>query len=181
MVILKLDFEKAFDEVNLAFILSILQAKGFGPKWCQWILQILSTTSSSLLLKGLGLPLSTTKPRKEFFMPLILSAQRRLNSSEHFLSNLLSARKFSFYLSCCMFLNYGDKPRLVNSVLSSLPTFYLCTLKVYKSVLGEFDKYRRHCVWRHRDLEHKSTPLAGWDLVCRPKDQGGLGIINLEP
>jgi hypothetical protein len=30
-------------------------------------------------------------------------------------------------------------------------------------------------------LEHKSTPLASWDLVCRPKDQGGLGIINLEP
>jgi hypothetical protein len=29
-------------------------------------------------------------------------------------------------------------------------------------------------------LEHKSTPLAAWDLVWRPKDKGGLGIINLE-
>jgi hypothetical protein len=108
----------------------------------------------------LGLPLSTTKPRKEFFMPLILSAQRRLSA-------------------CSMYLSYGDKLRLVNSVLSSLPTFYLATLKVYKWVLSEFDKYRRHCLWRTKDLEDKKPPLAAWDLVCRPKDQGGLGVINL--
>lgn len=27
---------------------------------------------------------------------------------------------------------------------------------------------------------NKNPPLAAWDLVCRPKDQGGLGIINLQ-
>jgi hypothetical protein len=55
----------------------------------------------------------------------------------------------------------------------------LSTLKVYQWVINEFDKYRRHCLWRKKDIEAKSTPLAVWDMVCRPKDQGGLGIINL--
>jgi hypothetical protein len=67
----------------------------------------------------------------------------------------------------------------VSSVLSSLPTFYLSTLKVYHEVLKKFDEYRKHCMWRKNDLEDKSSPLVAWDLVCLPKDQGGLGVINL--
>jgi hypothetical protein len=49
-------------------------------------------------------------PRKEYFMPLIMFIQRRLPS-------------------CSMYLNYGSKLRLVNSVLSSSPIFCISTLK----------------------------------------------------
>jgi hypothetical protein len=52
-VALKLDFEKAFDKVDHSFILSVLQAKGFGPLWCKWIKQILESGSSSVLLNGI--------------------------------------------------------------------------------------------------------------------------------
>jgi hypothetical protein len=41
------------------------------------------------------------------------------------------------------------------------------------------DKYRRQCVWRDKDLQKKKQPLAAWELACRPKDQGGLGVLNL--
>jgi hypothetical protein len=108
----------------------------------------------------LGLPLSNTKPRKEYFMPLIMCIQRRLPS-------------------CAMYLNYGSKLRLVNSVLSSLPIFAMSTLKIYQWVLDECDKYRRHCLWRSKDLDSKTPPLASWDLVCRTKNQGGLGVLKL--
>jgi hypothetical protein len=81
--------------------------------------------------------------------------------------------------ACDMYLNYGSKLRMLNSVLSSLLMFYLCSLKVYQWVLTEVDKYIRHCLWRDKDLPKKNPPLAAYDLVCRPKDQGGLGLLNL--
>jgi hypothetical protein len=34
LVILKLDFEKAFDKVEHNFIMKVLEHKGFGRKWC---------------------------------------------------------------------------------------------------------------------------------------------------
>jgi hypothetical protein len=30
-----------------------------------------------------------------------------------------------------------------------------------------------------KDINVQGKCLAKWDLVCRPKDQGGLGVLNL--
>jgi hypothetical protein len=36
-VLLKLDFEKAYDKVKWSFLQQTLRIKGFDPKWCDWI------------------------------------------------------------------------------------------------------------------------------------------------
>jgi subtilisin-like proprotein convertase family protein len=39
-IILKLDFEKAYDKVNWNFMLEVLRKKNFPGKWIEWIKQI---------------------------------------------------------------------------------------------------------------------------------------------
>ena len=51
-IILKLDFEKAFDTVEHEAILLILEHLGFPAKWLGWTSSILTTGSSVVLLNG---------------------------------------------------------------------------------------------------------------------------------
>jgi len=44
-VILKLDFEKAYDKVNRSFLQQTLRLKGFIEKWCKWIESFVSKGS----------------------------------------------------------------------------------------------------------------------------------------
>jgi hypothetical protein len=82
-------------------------------------------------------------------------------------------------ISTSLWLTQGGKLQLVNSVMSSLPTFYMCTIKLPISIIKQIDKYRRHCLWRGGDLNAKKSPLAAWKLVTRPKKKGGLGVLKL--
>jgi retron-type reverse transcriptase len=52
MVILKLDFKKAFDKLEHATIIAVLRHKGFGDKWIYWISSILGSGTSEVLLNG---------------------------------------------------------------------------------------------------------------------------------
>lgn len=54
MVIFKLDFEKAFDKVEHQVIIDVLQHKGFGQKWINWIKGILGSGTSSITLHGVS-------------------------------------------------------------------------------------------------------------------------------
>ncbi|KAL6640643.1 hypothetical protein ACP70R_021766 [Stipagrostis hirtigluma subsp. patula] len=41
-IVLKLDFEKAYDKVHWSFILEVLKRKNFGDRWIKWIEAVLS-------------------------------------------------------------------------------------------------------------------------------------------
>ena len=41
-LVLKLDFKKAYDKMKWPFLQQVLRIKGFAPKWCAWIDQVVS-------------------------------------------------------------------------------------------------------------------------------------------
>ena len=47
-VILKLDFEKAYDKVKWPFLQQVLRMKGFSMKWCAWINQVITKGSVAI-------------------------------------------------------------------------------------------------------------------------------------
>ncbi|KAJ0910951.1 putative RNA-directed DNA polymerase [Helianthus annuus] len=50
--LLKIDFEKAYDNVNWGFLLSVMGQMGFPSKWCLWIKGILQSARSAVLVNG---------------------------------------------------------------------------------------------------------------------------------
>jgi hypothetical protein len=52
IIILKLDFEKAFDTVEQSTIIHTMAHMGFPDRWLCWVQAILSSGSSVVLLNG---------------------------------------------------------------------------------------------------------------------------------
>jgi hypothetical protein len=104
--------------------------------------------------------MGTTKPRVEHYAPLMNRVERQLTS----ISSMLTQ---------------AGKLQLVNSVISSLPTFFMCSVQVPVAVHEYVDRARRHCMWRNSETNAKSKPMVAWNKCTRPKMKGGLGIVNL--
>jgi hypothetical protein len=112
----------------------------------------------SMSFTYLSFPMGSTKPKVEHFAPLMNKAERQLTS----ISSMLT---------------YIGKLQLVNSVLSSLPSYYMCSVMLHVVVHDYFHKVRRNCMWRKSDINANDKPLVAWKKCTKPK-KGGLGIIN---
>lgn len=57
--------------------------------------------------------------------------------------------------------------------------FMMSFFEIPKEVIKKLDHYRSRFFWQGNE-DKKKYRLAKWDLLCRPKDQSGLGIIDLQ-
>jgi hypothetical protein len=114
----------------------------------------------SLPFTYLGLPVGTTRPTVNDLMPLVTKLDKRLSG----ISSLMT---------------YTGRLTLLNYVINSLPMFAMCSLKVPITIFIHFEKSGRQFLWVDKEDKIQGKCLANWDIVCRPKDQGGLNVINL--
>ena len=85
-------------------------------------------------------------------------------------------RKLSAFSS---YLSYSIRLQMMNSVLSPTVTYAMSSIKLPVGVIENIDRARKQCLWRGNDASKKGGNLAAWHMVQKPKQKGGLGVLNL--
>jgi hypothetical protein len=121
------------------------------------IASLLGCVVASMPFTYLGLPLGITKPSMHELMPLVDRIERRVSATY-------------------MLMSYSGKVSLINSLLTSIATFTMCSIQLHPRILEHIEKIRRHCLWtkKNEEGEEKCHSLEAWDMVCKPKENGGL-------
>jgi hypothetical protein len=116
--------------------------------------------TGSLPFTYLGLPMGTTKPRIDDLSPIMDRVEQRLSA-------------------CSTWLSYSGRLQMINSAITPIVTYTLCTIKVPKGFIENIDRARKQWLWRGSDDTAKGGNLVAWPTVMQPKEKGGLGVINL--
>jgi len=77
-------------------------------------------------------------------------------------------------------MNKAGRLRLVNVVLTSIPTYYLTVFKLQKWAIKKIDKLRRSFLWKGSTDANGGHCLVKWSKVMRPKNFGGLSVLDLD-
>lgn len=109
----------------------------------------------------MGFPVGTNLRRIETWKSIIEKFKARLSSWK--------ARHISL----------GGRVVLINAVLSNLPVYFLSPVIAPKSVLKKLTRIQRLFLWGGSEDMNKISWMK-WDVVCKPKSKGGLGVRNLE-
>jgi hypothetical protein len=89
----------------------------------------------------LGMPMGTTKPRVEDFAPLVSTIERRISAT-------------------LTWLSMAGRSTWVDSVVSSVPIYILCIIKLYATNIKSISKARRHGLWRDSVVIGKGKPSS---------------------
>ncbi|XP_076890699.1 uncharacterized protein LOC143541890 [Bidens hawaiensis] len=121
--LLKLDFEKAYDNVSWEFLLDVLSRMGFPPRRCMWVKGILHSARSAVLVNASDLGMLEGV---------------KLPNGGPVVSHM-------FYADDALIL--GGRLTLLKAVLASLPVYYLSIYKAPVTVVEKIEKMMRKFLW----------------------------------
>jgi hypothetical protein len=121
---------------------------------------ILGCGVASLPIKYLGLPLGAKYKDTNMWNSIFEKMEARLAG----------------WKKVC--LSKGGRLTLINSTLSSLPTYFLSLFPIPVGVANRLEKLQRDFLWGGIGDEFKFH-LVNWHTICSSKASGGLGVRNL--
>jgi len=141
-IILKLDYEKAYDRVSWSFLFDMLEARGFDPVWINWVKHIVEGGSLGIMVNGEessyfkpGKGLSQGDPLSPFLFNLVgdgLSRMLRKAVDKGIVTGLLE----DFRVGGIVALQYADDTILFSKAKDSVLENLKCILMWYEQVSG---------------------------------------------
>lgn len=126
----------------------------------QHISQLINMTHMTFPTKYLGNPLLLRRPKTADYIFLIDRVQNKLQGWKH---NLLS---------------HAGREILIKSTLSTIPSFFMSTVKLPRFVLQKLTSLIRNFWWGY-GTSSRHIYFKVWDSFLYPKQFGGLGFKNL--
>ena len=118
--------------------------------------EFLGCRIGSLPMTYLGMPLGAFHKSPTVWNPILEKIERKLAGWKK------------------MYLSKGGRLTLLKSTLSSLPTYFLSLFTIPTHVANKIERLQRDLLWGD-----SKTHLVGWDKVCAPLKNGGLGVRKL--
>ena len=125
------------------------------------VLQPLNITVKDFPCKYLGMPLSLYQLRKDDYQALLDK-----------IDALLAAWKGGL-------ISREGRLVLLKSVLSSVVIYMMTTHRIPAAVLQAIEKRCRAWLWRGEGSCNGGHCRVKWSIICRPKQFGGLGVLDL--
>lgn len=78
-------------------------------------------------------------------------------------------------------LNHAGRLTYINSVLASIPIYYMSTILFSRKFMDKITAIIRKFWWAGVQEDNHSTPFhfRSWKDVCQPKEKGGLAVRDL--
>jgi hypothetical protein len=61
-----------------------------------------------------------------------------------------------------------------------MPIFFLCSLDIPAGIITQLNRIIRNYLSSDRKADSKGKSLAAWEMICKPTEKGGLGILDFK-
>ncbi|KAK4384222.1 hypothetical protein Sango_3080700 [Sesamum angolense] len=153
---LKVDLRKAYDTVEWDFLIATLQMFGFPAMFIRWIEECVTSAHYSVVVNG-GV--------HGFFAGA--------RDCQPLLQRLTAASKGWEGVQ----ISFAGRVQLIKSVLISFEVYWAMAFILPKGIIKEMIKRLRTFLWKGTSAY--GYPKVAWEAVCRPTEEGGLGIKDI--
>ena len=146
--------------LKINFAKSCFGAVEKSDQWRREAAEFLNCRILPLPFTYLGIPIGANPRRSELWDPVIRKCERKL------------ARWKQKHLS------FGGRVTLIQSTLSAIPIYFLSFFRLPDRVADKLIGLLRRFLWGGGSEQRKITWVK-WEIVCLPKEKGGLGIKDI--